>query len=582
MTAFKEVTEKENQLLEEVSKDQLMDFTRNIAKEVRLSGTEEELRAFEYAKAQLEAVGFETELQFTNGYISLPGKAALKVDDVDFECITHAMALSAENLTAEIIDLGLGKDADYSENNVQGKIVLMDGIATPGAVKKATEQGAKGAIFINADYTHEMIVSPVWGTPVPDTVKLLPNIPVISITNANGKRLREKVGSGKNTGEMHTEIETRFRPIPTLIAEIQGTVEPDKFVMFSGHIDSWHYGVMDNGTANAIMLEVGRLLSKYKEQLHRSLRLAFWSGHSHGRYSGSAAYCDAHWEELTEHCVLHVNVDSSGGKGATVLTESNCMKETRDLAREAIGALTGDLFRGSRFGRSGDQSFWGTGTPSLFMGCSEQPPATNPAASAFSQLFGAGDSGGFGWWWHTTEDTLDKIDPDYLKRDCKVYLLILYRTLTEALIPINQLAAVEDIIEGLQKWQEKAGEHFDLSLSLKRADELRKSVTTLQDEITEISVNDQEEIRRVNEALMALSRFLVPLNYVKNSVFNHDLALNQQAVPKLSEIDRLITLDKESDAYQFSYTALVRNFNEVNYTLKQAKRVVDSILVQLK
>src|SRR5690606_33456798 len=100
---------------------------------------------------------------------------------------------------------------------------------------------------------------------------------------------------------------TEWRKIPTLIAEYKGEVEPEKYVLFSGHIDSWHYGAMDNGSANATMLEVARIIGENKLKLYRSLKLAFWSGHSHGRYAGSALFADENWENLYDHCVLHLN-----------------------------------------------------------------------------------------------------------------------------------------------------------------------------------------------------------------------------------------------------------------------------------
>ena len=48
--------------------------------------------------------------------------------------------------------------------------------------------------------------------------------------------------------------------------------------MLSGHVDSWHYGAMDNASADATMLEVGRIFSEHAGELRRGLRLAFWSG----------------------------------------------------------------------------------------------------------------------------------------------------------------------------------------------------------------------------------------------------------------------------------------------------------------
>lgn len=582
MPKFREVTEFEKKLLNEVSKDQLMEFTENISKEVRLSGTEEELRAFQYAKQKLEEFGLETELTFSQAYISLPGKASLHVGGKSYECITHSMAKPVEHLKAEIVDLGKGTNEDYEKQDISGKIVLMNGLATPGGMKMAAEYGAVGAILINAKYTHEMIISPVWGNPVPETVGLLPDIPAVSVNVDNGELIRKQLANGDHQGEISTEVDTCFRSIPTLTAELKGNKQPDKFVMFSGHIDSWHYGVMDNGTANAVMMEVARVLSRYQEKLDRTLRLAFWSGHSHGRYAGSAFYCDTHWEDLTENCILHVNIDSVGGKNATVLTEGNCMKETTDLAKDAIGALAGQVFEGARFGRAGDQSFWGTGTPSVFMGLSEQEPAKGPAAEAFGQLFGGGRSGGFGWWWHTTEDTLDKIDPDNLERDCKIYLNVVYRSLTDAIIPVNQLAAVEDIETGLNDWQKKAGKLFDLSLALERIRQLKEKIVQFQREIDHLDVNNEGKVELVNETSMALSRLLVPLNYVRDSIYHHDLALGQPPVPKLAEIDRLVSTNEDDKEYQFILTALRRERNEVNYTLKKANQVVEKTLHDLR
>src|SRR5688500_6613614 len=81
------------------------------------------------------------------------------------------------------------------------------------------------------------------------------------------------------------------------------------FVMLTGHLDSWYLGAMDNATANATMLEVARLMAAQRTRLRRGVRVLFWSGHSHGRYSSSAWYADNFFVELDERCVAHVNAD---------------------------------------------------------------------------------------------------------------------------------------------------------------------------------------------------------------------------------------------------------------------------------
>jgi Zn-dependent M28 family amino/carboxypeptidase len=108
--------------------------------------------------------------------------------------------------------------------------------------------------------------------------------------------------------------------------------------MFSGHHDTWYYGVMDNGGANATMLEIARLFAPEREAWRRGLRLCFWSGHSHGRYSGSTWYADNHWEQLARRCVAHVNVDSTGARGNTVMSDALASAELSGLGAEAVRA----------------------------------------------------------------------------------------------------------------------------------------------------------------------------------------------------------------------------------------------------
>ena len=55
---------------------------------------------------------------------------------------------------------------------------------------------------------------------------------------------------------MTTKVDTRWRKLPTLTGEVKGSRDPDKFLLLSCHVDSWLYGAMDNGTANAALMHV--------------------------------------------------------------------------------------------------------------------------------------------------------------------------------------------------------------------------------------------------------------------------------------------------------------------------------------
>ena len=86
---------------------------------------------------------------------------------------------------------------------------------------------------------------------------------VCTVSNADGGTLRERLARGEQPRvTLHAEVDTGWRKTPILVAELDGPADADgPFVLFSGHHDTWYFGVMDNGAANATMLEVARLLA---------------------------------------------------------------------------------------------------------------------------------------------------------------------------------------------------------------------------------------------------------------------------------------------------------------------------------
>ena len=130
-------------------------------------------------------------------------------------------------------------------------------------------------------------------------------------------------------------------------------------------------------------------------------------------------------------------------------------------------------------GRAGDQSFWGIGVPSIFGNMSEQPATGEANASA--AVFGGGNrrGDGTGWWWHTPFDTLDKMDEQILVRDTRIYLQVVWRLLTDAVLPFDYAEHAAYLADELRSLQGAAGDRFDLSLLGSRADALRTKAEQL-------------------------------------------------------------------------------------------------------
>jgi hypothetical protein len=567
-------------LCRSLSADVMMKDLGEFARRVKLSGTAEELASFRYLQSRLDEYGFRTSLISHDAYISLPGAAGLSVGNEQITCITHSFSRpSAPGGTrGRLVYLRHGTAADFAGVDMRGKVALLDGIANPAASLRASQAGAIGQVHVSPhEHKHEMCISPVWGNPTPETKDRLPTTVVVSIAQADGNRLKQRLANGEDvTAALQAEVDTGWRPTPILVAEMSGPGggADEPFVMFTGHHDTWHYGVMDNGTANTTMLEVARICATKREQWRRGLRICFWSGHSHGRYSGSTWYADEHWDELDRRCIAHVNIDSTGGKGATVLTDALTSSELRALGREAVSAQGGQELVGLRMSRAGDQSFWGIGLPSMFMGMSEQPAGGGTDVTASILGSSSGRKGaGFGWWWHTPDDTIDKIDPVLLVRDARIYVHTLWHLLHDPVVRLDYGQWAGDFLAELGKLQATLSGRFDLSPLVTRAEALRSGATALGKR-AQTAAGDGE-CTAINTALMRVSRALVPIDYTSGDRFGHDPALGQSAWPPLDPIRRLAATAAGSEDAKFISVAAVRARNRIAHALDEATAAID-------
>ena len=571
-----------------VSLLRLMTYTREVSRWVRLSGSEDEARSFDYLEATLKGFGLDVRRYQHDALISWPGEASLETaggtpQRVD-RCITHAFSASTPpgGLEAEAVDAG---EREFGPA-ARGKIVLVEGLAMPERARAAEQAGALGVIFINPPELHEMIISTIWGSPTPENVAALPKIVAVSVRQEDGAALRERAGTGDLRVRLRTAVETRWRKTPVLIADLKGRDEPDRFVLFSGHVDSWHHGAMDNGSANAVMVEMARIFSRRRRGLRRGIRFAFWSGHSHGRYSGSTWYADTHWDDLYRHAVLHLNVDSPGGKGAALLSEALTMAETWGLAARCIKEVSGQDLQRRRISRMGDQSFWGIGLPSMFVDISAQPAGASPAGDAIASLTGgAAHHGGLGWWWHTPQDTLDKIDRANLHRDAQVYALVLWRWCTAPVLPLDYRATAAELAGTLREIQEAAGDAFDMTPPLGAVGRFTAAADRLALAAERIGSFSGRGTRRrrdaasaVNDALMGIGRALIPINYTAAGPYDHDPAVPVPAIPLLELAARLGTLEPDGDEYLTLLTRLVRNRNRVTHAIDTATEMAERAL----
>jgi hypothetical protein len=115
-----------------------------------------------------------------------------------------------------------------------------------------------------------------------------------------------------------------------IIGEMPGTDLADQVVLIGGHFDSWHgaTGATDNGTGNAAMMEVLRILKDAGLRPRRTIRIVLWGAEEQGLL-GSRAYAekylgtaDAPGPEYDKTSAYY-NIDNGTGRIRGIWMEGN-------------------------------------------------------------------------------------------------------------------------------------------------------------------------------------------------------------------------------------------------------------------
>ncbi|RIK40694.1 MAG: peptidase M28, partial [Chloroflexi bacterium] len=535
----------EGAVLDAISLDEPWALVERFAQLTRLSGSADEAEAVAYITRKLQAWGIPFTLDHPTCYISLPGPATLRTLGPGGKAYTVKTPSFSPNTAGAEVEAELvyvpgrqasdqkalfGESRTASGQDLRGKVVMTEGLGIAARGFDLAGSGAVAALFINpGERIHEGITTTSWGSPDLDSLGRVPPIPVLTINRPDGQELIEQLRQGPVRVAFSNQTDTGWREIPVLVAEIKGTRFPDEFVLLHGHLDSWHIGIGDNATGDATLLELARVFQQHRGQLERTLRIAWWSGHSHGRYAGSTWWADAHAADIIANCVAHVNCDSPGCRWATVYENVAWMSEAEALCQAAIRDVTG---QGSTSEghvlRAGDCSFNNLGVTTYFMLTSTMPEELLKEKGYYP----VGGCGG-NIAWHTEDDTLEIADRDNLLRDMRVYAAAVLRALNAPVAPFDYRATVDEMRADLATYQEAAGDAFSFEPARRALVDLRSSLDSFYQMTSGVDPTDDETLAKVNATQRALARELVSVSYTRDGRFRHDPAT---AVPPLPDL----------------------------------------------
>ena len=538
-------------------------------------------RAGDDIARRLEAVGVPVTVHEPELYLSIPHHAEVRCEAGTLRAKPPSYAVSVpDGLEAPLayvpakisdkISTLFDKNQDRAASapeRIAGKIVISEGFSFPGKVLEFERNGAVGVIAVNpgAD-AHWGICTSIWGTPDLDDLPRKPTIPVVAVNNLDGKSLIALAKRGESA-TIATRLEEGWYRSKLPVVDIPGGAQPDKFVLLHGHYDSWDVGVGDNATGDATLLEVARVLWRHRDVLKRSVRIAWWPGHSTGRYAGSTWFADRFAIDLDENCVAQINCDSPGCRWATQFKDISWMSETEGFVQSVIREVTGLDSQGERPHRAGDYAFNNIGISGFFMLSSTMPDDLRAEKSYYA----VGGCGG-NIAWHTENDTLEIADRDILERDIKVYTAAVMGVANADVLPFDWRATAREFVGTIDRYQTAAGDRFDLGPALRAAQDLAAGLERFHDGIAAGTVADDA----ANDAIVALARILVPINFTREARFRHDPAL---PVPPLPTLSTAAELDEFDDAtIGFARTQLVRGQNRVVAALREARRRIDAAI----
>lgn len=549
-----------------------LDWCADVRRDTGGPGEEKMVR---YIVDTLAKDGIDAVVHEFDAFLSYPRHAVVEVlapERRTIRCVTHSFATSTgpDGMTGSLRHL-----PDKNMKDGAGRVALVDGLAMPIEVLQASQAGVQALIFSNADwYIHNMIVTTIWGgSPTPEQAGRLPSVPVVSIAHEDGEWLKEQLAKGPVELRVTTEVETGWKRVQLPEVRIPGTGDGDDFVLVGGHYCSWEVGITDNSTGVASLLEIARSLHANRDTLDREVRVAWWPGHSHGRYAGSTWYADHFFEDMAERCVAYHNIDSPGVKGATKYILRHTSAEIEAFGRKAIEAHTEqrdpDVHRPSR---AADQSFLANGVPACSLysflpdGHPDSKPWTGGCASA--------------WWWHSEHDTRDKADEAILEKDTRLSLAFVTGLATETVYPFDFHHLAKETRAFLGDARDAARGHLDLGGVVDAADELIAATERLNGALDRKAADDPAT---ANDVLRRMARTLLPLVFTTEGRYAHEAAditpmMSTHRASMYPGINRAFGLADIEDENErgFLKTKLVRQANRFREELRRAASIADA------
>jgi aminopeptidase YwaD len=384
----------DNKIVKRINEENIYNHIAELSKNPRVAGTPGEDVAVEYIKRQFESYGYETEVQAFDIYSYIePSLIELSVDGMTFEHIpaTFTYGVNGE-VTNELVYVGLGASSDFEGKDVKGKIALIQrgSYSFADKILNAAAAGASAVIIYN---NTDGVINGTLGEPNDNYV------PSLAITKDQGVALKERLDKGETvTATLKVEGSKTNKAVShNVIATKKATHKStNQLILVGAHHDSVDgaLGANDDASGTVIVLELARVFANAPTDI--DIRFVTFGAEENGLL-GSYEFVERMTEKDYYRTVGMFQMDMVGSKDAGPLIMYSADGE-KNIVTD-LGASAG-----ARLSKMGEA------TPYGWEGRSDHVPFAEVGLPAALFIHAPVEP-----WYHSPEDTLDKISLDKLK-----------------------------------------------------------------------------------------------------------------------------------------------------------------------
>lgn len=375
----------------------------------RIAGTYGDKRSIDYVARTFKKSGLKVEFDEFQAVSFIENSTELRILSPEERALkSRAMLYSTPTcpggLKADAAYVGFGTTQDFEGADIRGKIAVIkrapDKDTWWNEISIASKNGAEAVLMVDSNpYIFTGTVETGFFANEKRFQDIVPRpIPFVGTTRDDGEHLLDLIRKGPVVLSLKADLIVENRTTRNVRGLIKGRAKAKEKIMITAHRDSANTpGANDNGSGTAVLLELSRILGKHRPK--RTIELVSFGAEEVYGQLGSLYYCKAHKQEIKSVKAL-INVDMVAvGSEIKVITEGHWP----DKSIRTTPWINKHLYRTAR--KLGYRVEYGTCT----LGTSDE-----------GRFIDAGVPCGWLWkaddpFYHTVEDTADKINPNDLK-----------------------------------------------------------------------------------------------------------------------------------------------------------------------